>query len=228
MTNDPASGVLFDVDGTLVDTTYLHATCWWQALRQHGHDVPMARIHRAIGMGSDRILDHLLGSDHDRRADAKMLDAHTALYGVFWERLRPTPGAADLLRACAARGLRVVLASSASKPEMRVLRAVLDADDVVEVATSADDAEESKPAPDILAVALQASGLDARRCTFVGDAVWDVYSAAKLDIPCVGVTCGGLAEAELREAGAVEVYENPAALLDALDRSVLTQRRADS
>jgi HAD superfamily hydrolase (TIGR01509 family) len=221
---DDAAGVLFDVDGTLVDTPYLHTTSWWQALRQHGHDVPMARIHRAIGMGSDRILDHLLGTARDHSHDAKMTDAHSALYAAYWDRLRPTPGARDLLRACAGRGLRVVLASSASAPELRALRAALDADDVIAAATGAEDAGESKPAPDILAAALEASGLSAQRATFVGDAVWDAYSAAKLDIPCIGLTCGGLAEAELREAGAVEVYENPAALLDALDRSVLTRR----
>jgi HAD superfamily hydrolase (TIGR01509 family) len=221
---DDAAGVLFDVDGTLVDTPYLHVACWWQALRQYGHEVPMARIHRAIGMGSDHILDHLLGAERDHGDDASMADAHTALYAVYWQRLRPTPGAADLLRACASRGLRVVLASSASAREMRALRAALDADEVIAAATSADDAGESKPAPDILAAALRASGLPAERTSFVGDAVWDVYSAVKLDIPCVGLTCGGLAEAELREAGAVEVYHDPAALLAALDRSVLTQR----
>jgi HAD superfamily hydrolase (TIGR01509 family) len=221
---DGAPGALFDVDGTLVDTPYLHVTAWWQALRQHGHDVPMARVHRAIGMGSDRIIDHLLGGDRDRAGDRKLVDAHTALYATYWDRLRPTPGAAELMRACAARGLRVVLASSASAPELRALRKALGADDVVAAATSADDAGESKPAPDILEAALDASGLPARRATFVGDSVWDVYSAGKLDIPCIGLTCGGLAEAELREAGAVEVYPDPAALLGALDRSVLTHR----
>jgi HAD superfamily hydrolase (TIGR01509 family) len=224
MTDEPAAGVLFDVDGTLVDTPYLHATCWWQALRQYGHDVPMARIHRAIGMGSDRILDHLLGRDRDRSSDAAMAQAHTALYATFWDRLRPLPGAADLLRGCAARGLRVVLASSASKPELRALRAALDADDVIDVATSADDAGESKPAPDILESALHASGLSAGRVGYVGDAVWDAYSAAKLGIPCVGVVCGGVGEAELRAAGAVEVYADPAELLGALDGSVLVRR----
>jgi HAD superfamily hydrolase (TIGR01509 family) len=224
MTDDQASGVLFDVDGTLVDTPYLHVVSWWQALRQYGHDVAMARIHRAIGMGSDRILNHLLGDRRDHGDDRAMTDAHAALYAQYWPRLRPTSGAADLLRACAAGGLRVVLASSANAREMRTLRAALDADDVIAAATNADDAGESKPAPDILAAALEASGLPPERAVFVGDSVWDVYSADKLNIPCIGLTCGGISEAELREAGAVEVYGDPAALLDAFDRSVLTRR----
>jgi HAD superfamily hydrolase (TIGR01509 family) len=218
------TGALFDVDGTLVDSPYLHVITWWQAFRQYGHDVGMARIHRAIGMGSDKILDHLLGDERDRDDDDALRAAHDSLYGAYWPSLRPTPGAADLLRACAGRGMRVVLASSAGAREFKILRAVIDAEDVIHAATSSADAEESKPAPDILQAALDQADLPADTSVFVGDAVWDVYAAAKLDIPCIGLTCGGLSADELREAGAVEVYENPAALLDNLDRSVLTSR----
>ncbi|MEV8506090.1 HAD family hydrolase [Actinoplanes sp. NPDC051475] len=214
-------GVLFDVDGTLVDTTYLHAVAWWEALRQHDEDVPMAEIHRAIGMGSDKILDHLLGADRDKSDDEQMAAAHDVLYGAWWERLRPLPGAADLLRACAERGLAVVLASSAKGTELGKLRRVIGADDVITAATSSADAEESKPAPDILEAALDQSDVDAKHCVFVGDAVWDVKAAGKLGIPCIGLTCGGTSADELMAAGAVETYENPAALLAALDRSAI-------
>jgi HAD superfamily hydrolase (TIGR01509 family) len=224
MPDSTDTGVLLDVDGTLVDTTYLHTVSWWQALRQHDLDVPMAEIHRAIGMGSDRILDHLLGDDRKRDEDEKIVDAHAALQSVHWGRLRPLPGAAALLRACKTRGLRVVLASSASEREFGALRAAIDADDAIDAAANADDAGASKPAPDILQVALDAGGLSARQAVFVGDAVWDVYAAAKLKIPCIGLTCGGTSEAELLDAGAVEVYADPAALLDALDRSALAHR----
>jgi HAD superfamily hydrolase (TIGR01509 family) len=219
--------VVFDVDGTLVDTTYLHAVSWWAALRQFELDVPMARIHRAVGMGSDRILDHLLGDDRDRGDDGRMADAHAALYGAYWDRLRPLPGARDLVRACADRGLRVVLASSASGRELAVLRRVIDADDVLAAATSSADAETSKPAPDILAAALDRAGLAASRVVFVGDSVWDVYAAGRLGIPCVGVECGGTSAAELTGAGAVEVYADPADLLGALDRSAAVKALLD-
>ncbi|OJF11891.1 HAD family hydrolase [Couchioplanes caeruleus] len=215
-------GVLFDVDGTLVDTTYLHAVAWWEALRRHDHDVPMAKIHRAIGMGSDKILDQLLGDGRDTD-DEWLSTAHDVLYGAWWERLRPLPGAADLLRACADRGLAVVLASSAKGAELTKLREVIDADDVITAATSSADAEESKPAPDILEAALDQSGVDPRQSVFVGDAVWDVKAAAKLDIPCIGLACGGTSAEELTAAGAVETYDDPAALLAALDRSAITK-----
>lgn len=223
-----SAGVLFDVDGTLVDTSYLHAVTWWEALRQHDHEVPMARIHRAIGMGSDRILDHLLGEDHDRSADDELRAAHASLYGQYWERVRAQPGAAGLLRACAARGLRVGLASSASPREMAVLRRALDADDVLGAASDAGDARSSKPDPDILAATLTDLGLPADRVVFVGDTVWDIYAAGKLDIPCVALSCGGVSAAELREAGAVEVYADPADLRDRLPHSAIGALRPGS
>jgi HAD superfamily hydrolase (TIGR01509 family) len=222
---DRPAGVLFDVDGTLVDTTYLHAVTWWEALRQFEHDVPMAVIHRAIGMGSDKILDHLLGDERDRDDDEAMSEAHGVLYGAWWERLRPLPGAADLLRAVASRGLEVVLASSANARELAILRRVIDADDVITAATSSADAEQSKPAPDILEAALEQSGVDPARAVFVGDAVWDVRASSALGINCIGLTCGGTGAAELREAGAVAVYDDPAALLRALDHSVIAKLR---
>jgi HAD superfamily hydrolase (TIGR01509 family) len=220
------SGVLFDVDGTLVDTTYLHTVAWWEALRQHDRDVPMAEIHRAIGMGSDKLLDHLLGEDRDHDDDEQLSAAHDVLYGAWWERLRPLPGAADLLRAVAKRGLSVVLASSAKENELAQLRRVLDTDDVIAAATSSSDAEQSKPEPDILQAALGQSGVDPKHAVFVGDAVWDVRAASKLEIPCIGLTCGGTSAAELLEAGAVATYADPAALLDALDSSAIADLSA--
>ncbi len=213
--------MLFDVDGTLVDSVYLHTVCWSEALRQAGHEVPMANVHRGIGLGSAELLDHLLGAQRDHDADPQIKAVHLGLYGQHWTRLRPLPGAADLVRACARRGRKVVLASSASADELGTLRRVLDADDAIDGATSSSDAEAGKPAPDILAAALEASGLRAERVVFVGDAVWDGQAAAKLDITFAGLTCGGTSAAELRDAGAVAVYPDPAALLADLDRSVL-------
>ncbi|WP_433212035.1 HAD family hydrolase [Dactylosporangium sp. CS-047395] len=221
----PVTGVLFDVDGTLVDSVYLHAVAWWQALRQHDHDVPMARIHRAIGMGSDKILDELLGSDHDPSADDEIRAAHSALYAPHWTALRPLPGARKLLDTCAERGLKVVLATSASHPELDALLRCLDADSSLTAVTSADDASESKPAPDILEVALSRSGLSADETVFVGDSVWDVHAAGKLSIPCIGLTSGGLCAAELLDHGAAAIYADPQDLLDHLDEALTTAFR---
>jgi len=216
-------GVLFDVDGTLLDTPYLHAVCWAEALRQNGHDVPMATVHRSIGMGSKELLDHLIGTDRDRDEDQTLSTAHLALYKQFWGRLRPLPGAADLLRACATRGGRVVLASSASPEELAALRSALDADDAIHDATSSSDADEGKPAPDIVQAALDQSGLVPQSCIFVGDAVWDGQAAARAGVVFIGVTCGGTSEAELRENGAIEVWRDPAALLAHIDSSALSR-----
>jgi HAD superfamily hydrolase (TIGR01509 family) len=213
------SGVLFDVDGTLVDTTYLHTVTWWEAFRDEGHDVPMAGIHRSIGMGSDKLLEHLLGTERDRSADDALRAGHTSRYRAYRDRLRPLPGAADLLRACKGRGLKVALASSADPDELGALRKALGADDVVDAATSAGDAKASKPEPDIIEAALRELGLRPPQVVFVGDSVWDVAACAKLDVPCVGLTCGGTSRGELAGAGAVAVYEDPADLLAGLDGS---------
>ncbi|GAA3449430.1 HAD family hydrolase [Dactylosporangium matsuzakiense] len=221
----PVTGVLFDVDGTLVDSVYLHAVAWWQAFRQYDYDVPMARIHRAIGMGSDKILDALLGPDHDSSSDEALLAAHSALYAPHWPALRPLPGARRLLDTCANRGLSVVLATSASRPELDALLRCLDVDSALTAVTSADDASQSKPAPDILEVALERSGLSAEEAVFVGDSVWDVHAAAQLSIPCIGLTSGGLCAAELLDHGAAAIYEDPQDLLDHLDEALTSAFR---
>ena len=165
-------GVLFDVDGTLVDTSYLHAVSWAEALRQAGMDVPVRTVHRAIGMGTGEILTHLLGADRDTERDDDLSNAHMTLYKQWWGRLRPLPGAAALLRECAGRGLAVVLASSASDEELGTLRQVIDADDAITASTGSADADASKPNPDILQAALERADLEAGAAAFVGDAEW--------------------------------------------------------
>jgi HAD superfamily hydrolase (TIGR01509 family) len=206
--------VLFDVDGTLVDTSYLHTVTWWEAFAQAGHQVPMARIHRAIGMGSDQLLNELLPADRDTGADAAISTAHGALYSVYWSRLRPLPGAAELLRACHKHGLRVVLASSADPRELDVLRAALDADDAIDEATSAGDVDQSKPAPDLVEVALGKAGVRPAEAVFVGDAVWDVNACQRIGVACIGVLSGGISKEELLGAGAVRIYQDPAEILE--------------
>ncbi|MBT1001493.1 HAD family hydrolase [Paenarthrobacter sp. DKR-5] len=206
-------GVLFDMDGTLVDTTYLHTVAWWQAFRRAGHDVAMHAIHRGVGMGSDKLLDHLLGEDRDTDQDEVLSQTHDGVFSTYWPALRSFDGARDLLRQCHDAGLTVVLASSAKDEELQALRAALDADFAVDASTSSSDAEESKPSPDILEAALKAAGLGSDEVLFVGDAVWDVKAAAKLGIPTVGLVCGGYSDAELLDAGAVEVHRSPRELL---------------
>jgi HAD superfamily hydrolase (TIGR01509 family) len=220
----PLRAALFDVDGTLVDTNYLHTTAWWEAFARAGHDVPMASIHRAIGMGSDRLLDALLPEDRDPAADDIIKIAHSALYQVYWPQLRPLPGAADLLRACHDAGLRVVLASSADPRELDVLREALDAEDAIDAATSAGDVDASKPAPDLVHVALDQAGTDPAQTVFVGDSVWDAQACQKAGVPCIGVLSGGTSREELLDAGAAAVYGDPAELLAAFPGSLQAAR----
>lgn len=219
----PRGVALFDVDGTLVDTTYLHTLAWWQALRRYGHDVPMAPIHRAIGMGSDRLLDEVLGPGRAHGQDDALADAHGSLCSVWYEVLRPFDGAADLLRAVAARGWTVVLASSAAKDEVAAVRRRLAADDVIAAATSADDVDATKPAPDLVENALKAVDADPSQAVFVGDTVWDVEAAGRAGLPCIGLLTGGISRAELEDAGAHAVYEDARTLLRQVDASLLSQ-----
>jgi HAD superfamily hydrolase (TIGR01509 family) len=212
---------LFDVDGTLVDTNYLHAVTWWEAFGQAGYQLPMADIHRAIGMGSDQMLDRLLPADRDRDADEDVRAAHSTLYATYWSRLRPLPGAADLLRACKHRRLAVVLASSADEPEFKALRAALDAEDAIDAATFAGDVESAKPAPDLVRAALERVGVRAQEAVFIGDTAWDVQACQKAGVPCIGLLSGGISQDELLAAGAAEVYGGPADLLTALPDSLL-------
>ena len=217
----PRRGVLFDVDGTLIDSSYIHTVAWWGAFRQYGHDVPMASIHQLVGMGGARLVDNLLPSGRDRGEDEDVMASHGALYASHWPSLRALDGAKELLGRCHAGGLAVALASSARDRDLQVMRSVLDADPFIDAATSANDAEESKPAPDILEAALAATGLDAANVVYVGDAVWDMKAAAALGIPSIGVTCGGIQAGQLRDAGAVEVYQGPRDLLENLGSSAI-------
>ncbi|MFF3074606.1 HAD family hydrolase [Kitasatospora sp. NPDC057904] len=217
------AAALFDVDGTLLDTAYLHALSWWEALRQYDRTVPAARVHRAVGMGADQLLDHLLGEHRDHGDDQAITAAHDALYASHWPVIAPLPGAPELLRACAARGWRIVLASSASERELAVLRRALGADDVIAAATSADDVAATKPAPDLVHAALDRAGADPADAVFVGDTVWDVVAAARARVPCVAVESGGFAAQELLGCGAAEVHRDTAELLAELDGSLLAR-----
>lgn len=221
MSDDPSAhpersaprAVLLDVDGTLVDTAYAHTVCWWQALREHGHVIPMARIHRAIGMGSDRIVGHLLGR-HDESIDDGVVASHAALVSAWHERFVPLPGARELVRRCHDEGLVVVLSTSAGQHDLEALRRVLDVDEWVDEVTTKSDVELSKPDPGILEVALDRIGLEPHEAVFVGDAVWDAEAAGAIGMPCIGVECGGTSAAELLDTGCAATYADPADLLE--------------
>jgi HAD superfamily hydrolase (TIGR01509 family) len=207
--------VLFDVDGTLVDSNYLHVHAWQRAFHQLGLQVEGWRIHRGIGMDGSSLSRDLAGDD---QADAAK-ELHSQFYGELVELLQPLPGAQALLDAVADRGLQVVLASSAPDDELDALRKVLRRDDIVSVMTNSGDVESAKPNPDIVEVALDRAGVEVERAVFVGDSVWDVKAAARAGLTCIGVLSGGTSRAELEAEGAKTVWNNPRDLLDRLDDS---------
>lgn len=216
MADAPSTAVLFDIDGTLVDSNYAHVDAWLRAFRALDLDVDGWRIHRAIGMDSGRLLEALLPDSSDEVRDTAK-QYHSAYYAEHTPRLRLLPGARELLEAVAARGHAVVLATSAPEPELTGLRELLDVEQWLTAVTSSEDVEVAKPTPAIVEVALQKSGVAADRAVMVGDAMWDVEASGKVGVPCIGVMTGGIGGDELREAGAAAVYDDAAAVLAALD-----------
>ena len=214
MADERNGGVVFDVDGTLLDTNYLHVAAWWEAFAERGHDVRCADIHRAIGMGSAELVERVLG-----RPDPTVSPAHSRHYAPYLGRMRPLPGAAGLLRATAGLGLDVVLATSAKDDEVDLMLDALGARSAVRAVVSSGDVGQAKPDPGIVEKALDESGIDPGRAVMVGDTVWDVLAAERAGIRCIGLLCGGIAAADLRGAGAVQVCDDPAALLGGLQAS---------
>lgn len=207
---------VFDVDGTLVDTNHLHVTAWWEAFRQAGHRVPMHAVHRAVGLPSAGLVAHLLGEDRDTGRDEELGAAHKALYGQYFDRLPALPGAGRLLKRLHRDGWTVVLATSAGGAELGALRRAIDADEAIDATASADDVSEGKPAPEPVEHALELAGVPAERAVLVGDTVWDMKAGTRAGVRCVGVLCGGIPRADLEEAGAEAVYDDPAHLLASL------------
>jgi len=218
MSDTPTTAVLFDIDGTLADSNYAHIDAWWRAFRAAGESVDAWRIHRAIGMDSSKLLESLLpDASEETRDTAKQF--HTAFYSEHMPQLRLLPGARDLLEAVAGRGHAVVLATSAPQNELDRLLELLDAEQWIAAVTSSEDVEQAKPDPGIIEVALQKAGVDADHAVMVGDAMWDVESAKRVGVTCIGVMTGGIGGDELRGAGAAAVYDDAAALLEDLDGS---------
>lgn len=225
MTRDSSgttTAVLFDIDGTLIDSNYLHVDAWGRAFAAVGHPVDSWRIHRAIGMDSSKLMEALVGDEVDRIGDeAKRL--HSVYIAQTASLLRPFERVRDLLRMLAARDVNVVLATSAPAEELERLLLALDCDDAISAVTSAEDVAQAKPDPDIVHAALDKGGVSADNAIMVGDAVWDIEAAARAGVPCIAVETGGTAEAQLRGAGAVAVYDDAAELLKGLDTSPLAR-----
>jgi phosphoglycolate phosphatase-like HAD superfamily hydrolase len=214
MTSPQRDTVLLDVDGTLADTTYHHALAWARAFARHDLAPPLWRVHRAIGMGGDKLVALVAGDSVERDLGDALRAGWEAEYQELLPEVVLLDGARDLVLALHRRGLTVALASSGKAPFTEHVVGLLDLPDgVLAAATSSDDAEESKPQPDILQAALAEAGGTA--AVVVGDTTYDVTSAARMGAPCVAVRTGGFGVEELETAGAVLVVDGPGDLVGA-------------
>ncbi|WP_158746947.1 HAD family hydrolase [Acidisphaera sp. L21] len=213
---------IFDVDGTLVDSVDLHASAWQEALVRFGHHVTFERARGQIGKGGDQLIPVFLSeaeqADHGEAMEAWRSDLFKSKYLPM---VRPFSAVPELLRRLQDARVTIAVASSAKKAELDIYLEIAGVKDLVDVATSSEDAEQSKPAPDIFQVALKKLGIEGDEAVAIGDTPYDAQAAGKAGIPTIGMLCGGFTEADLRQGGCIAVYPGPGALLACFDASPL-------
>jgi HAD superfamily hydrolase (TIGR01509 family) len=212
---------ILDIDGTLVDTNYQHALAWYRAFRKHGLVLPIWRIHRHIGMGGDQLLPALSDEDFEHEHGEDVREDEKSLYMEMIGEVEPMRDARKLIEEIKRRGHTAVLASSAKDEEVEHYLDLLDARSLADGWTSSADVQSTKPEPDLVQAALQKAGADAADAVMIGDTPYDVEAAKRAGVPTIAVLTGGFSEAELREAGAVEVFESVAELLERLGETAL-------
>jgi HAD superfamily hydrolase (TIGR01549 family) len=213
--------VIFDIDGTLVDTNYQHALAWYRAFRREGIVLPIWQIHRAIGIGSDRVVEMLAGKEVEAKLGETLRDAQGPLYKEMIDEVEPMRGAHELLRELKRAGHPVVLASSAEEEEAERYLDLLDARAFVDGYTTSADVRASKPEPDIVHVAVEKAG--GGPAVMIGDSTWDCKAATRAELPSIGVLTGGFSEQELTEAGATVVFDSVDHLREHLGTTTLNE-----
>jgi membrane protein len=213
--------ILFDIDGTLVDSNDAHVDAWWRAFAEEGLEISRSAIRQQIGKGGDNLLPTLI-PDAPQEVHDRAAQGHDQFYKKeYLPRIRPFPGAKEILRRAAAAGQKVLLASSASRAELDHYVELLDAGELLTDTTSKDDVAHSKPCPDIFAAALERAGCRPDEAIVVGDTPYDVEAARAAGIETIAVLSGGFSEETLRASGALAIYRDVAALLDDYDASPL-------
>jgi HAD superfamily hydrolase (TIGR01509 family) len=212
---------IFDIDGTLVDTNYQHALAWYRAFRREGIVMPIWRIHRAIGIGSDRVVKMLAGEEVEAKLGDTLRDAQGPLYKEMIDEVEPMRGAHELLRDLNRAGHPVILASSAEEEEAEYYIKLLNAQEFVDGYTTSADVKASKPEPDIVQAAMEKAG--GGPAVMIGDSTWDCKAATRAKLPSIGVLTGGFSEQELSEAGATVVFDSVEHLRDHLSATTLQE-----
>jgi HAD superfamily hydrolase (TIGR01509 family) len=214
--------VILDVDGTLIESNDAHARAWVEAFAAHGVAVDFAPVRRAIGMGGDKLMPAVAGIEEDSEAGARIRDYRKAHFKAqYLPHLRPFPGVRELVERLLADGLALVVASSAGEGELGPLLEQAGVADLLPRRTSSDDAEESKPDPDIVAAALDKSGCKAEDAVMLGDTPYDVEAAGRSGLRTIAFECGGWSAGDLE--GAVEIYADPAELLRRYEGSLIAR-----
>ncbi|MEQ9551235.1 MAG: HAD family hydrolase [Coleofasciculus sp. G3-WIS-01] len=215
--------IIFDVDGTLVDSVDLHAQAWVEAFKQFGYDVPYDKVRHQIGKGSEHIIPIFIPQEEFERIGEDIANYRKEFYQEnLLSQVRPFEGVRQLFERLKLDGKKLVVASSARTKTLTHYKKLLEIEDLVDGATSTDDAEKSKPDPDIFQAALdQLDGVTPQDAIVVGDSPYDAEAACKINLNVIGVLCGGFSAAELKEAGCTKVYQNPADLLANYDQSPL-------
>lgn len=212
---------ILDIDGTLVDTNYHHAIAWYRAFRQHGIVLAVWRIHRHVGMGGDQMIAALTDERTEREHGDDIRAAETALYFQLIDEVHTMEGSRELIESLKERGHTVVLASSAKQDEVDHYLDLLDARDLADEWTSSADVEATKPEPDLVKSALEKAGGSDGEAVMVGDTPWDIEAAKRAGVPTLAVRTGGFGVDELREAGALDIFESVAELGSRLDQTPL-------
>lgn len=209
--------VLFDVDGTLIDSNDLHAAAWQEAFKHFGIELPIETIRGQIGKGGDNLIPALLPEDVVREKQPAIETYRSDLFTrSYLPRAAPFPGVRGLFEKLYESDFRIVLATSAHAEELHFHRSVLACEDLIFAATSKDDVDRSKPCPDIFEAALRkVAPITPSETLVVGDSPWDVKAARAAGIDAIGVRCGGFADKDLNEAGAIAIHDDPEGLGEA-------------
>jgi HAD superfamily hydrolase (TIGR01509 family) len=216
--------VIFDVDGTLVDTVDQHAKAWQRTFARFGHDIDFAAIRWQIGKGGDQLMPVFLSKEEVERRGKEIEKYRLQLFKRdYLPHVRGFPKVRDLFERIINAGKRIALASSAKGEELEAYKKAADIADLVHEETSSDDAERSKPHPDIFEAALARLKLPPHRAVVVGDSPYDAEAAGKAGVRTIGVLCGGFPEADLRNAGATQIFRDPADLLANFECSLISK-----
>jgi HAD superfamily hydrolase (TIGR01509 family) len=219
----PLKGVIFDVDGTLVDSNDAHAQSWADTFAEGGYDVPFEVVRPLIGMGADKLLPKTIGIRHDSEQGKKLIKRRSEIFREkYLARLRPLPGARGLVLRVRDDGLKAIVATSAKDEELQGLLKAAEVEDLMEEKATASDAKRSKPDPDIVEAAIEESGVAARNAVMIGDTPYDVEAATRAGVRIIAFRSGGWDDASLK--GAAQIYDGPADLLADYDASLLGRK----